>query len=389
MSYGGGSGVLAADLCSEAGLEIPPFSDELKDALRPLVPEIASLRNPIDLTPEAFNQDTYRARFPEVLRLLESTTEIDGLLLQGGAMSRGADDAARAMSDFNRTSAKQLAIYWPAAPQPARDIFRENGVRVFDNQPQAVSTLSTVMTARQTGGRRLSGGAGIEVPKVDVPEVRAGEVLGEHVVHDILRAAGVPTLAGRLALTAEEAADIAESIGGPVAMKVVSPEITHRAAAGLVRLKVTGAEQVRTQFEQLRAAAVEQGATVEGVYVQRMGPSAGHEFLASAFHDESFGPVVSVGAGGVQTELLDDVVFAPAPLDAGDARELVGRLRVARYLEAKGQGACLEPLAAFVERLSLLAAGLPWTGYVLEVNPVLAGPTDAIALDGLIVIEKV
>lgn len=385
MSYGGGSGVLAADLCIEAGLAIPQLSEPLRETLRPLVPEIASLRNPIDLTPEAFNQVAYREKFPEVLRHLEDSREIDGLLLQGGAMSVGAAEAAGAMSEFHRTSAKQLAIYWPAAPEPAREVFRRNGVRVFDNQPQAVSTLSTVIAARQIDQHRLSGGADVPVLSVEVPDVAPGDVLGEHEVHDILRAAGVPTQPGELATTAAEAVEVAASLNGPVAMKVVSPTITHRAAAGLVRLGVP-ADQVADRFAELVTAAG--GAPVDGVYVQRMASSGGQEFLASAFHDESFGPVVSVGAGGVQTELLDDVVFAPAPLSAEDARRLVGRLRIAGYLERKGQADCLAPLAGFVAQLSVLAAGLPWTGYVLEVNPVLAGPTEAVALDGLIVIEK-
>lgn len=390
MSYGGGSGVLATDLAGEAGLDVPPFSPGLRDALRPLVPEIASLRNPVDLTPEAFNQVAYRERFPDVLRQLEDTTEIDGLLLQGGAMSVGAPEAARAMSEFHRTSAKQLAIYWPAAPEPAREVFRRHGVRVFDNQPAAVATLSTVIAARQLDQPVLSGGCAVDVPAVPVPDVVPGQVLGEHAVHDILRAAGVPTMPGRLASSAADAVRIAASLGGPVAMKVVSPQVTHRAAAGLVRLKVV--DDVGARFEELVTAAAAGAAagdvTVEGVYVQRMAESGGHEFLASAFHDESFGPVVSVGAGGVQTELVDDIVFAPAPLSLDDAVLLVGRLRTAGYLERKGQGECLAPLAGFMQRLSVLAAGLPWPGYVLEVNPVLAGPSGAVALDGLIVIEK-
>ena len=110
MSYGGGSGVLAADLVVEAGLSLPALSDELQASLRPLVPPIASLRNPIDLTPEAFNQDAFRALGGDVLAALERTDEIDALLLQGGAMSRGADEAAAYMCDFHDRSAKQLAI---------------------------------------------------------------------------------------------------------------------------------------------------------------------------------------------------------------------------------------------------------------------------------------
>lgn len=386
MSYGGGSGVLASDLVVEAGLELPPLSADLQNTLRPLVPPIASLRNPIDLTPEAFNQDAFRAKSPDVLAELERTDEIDALLLQGGAMSRGADEAAANMSDFHDRSAKQLAIYWPAAPESARAVFRERGVRVFDNQKIAVDVLRRVVAARQAGLGAAAAPLPAEVTTVDLPVVLPGQVLGEDQVAVLLRAAGVPTLTGRLATTADDAVAAAGEAGFPVAMKVVSPRITHRAAAGLVRLRIADDEAVRGAWDSLVQGAGD--APIEGVYVQQMAPSGGIEFLVSALRDETFGPIVSVGAGGVQTELLDDVVFAPAPLDETSARRVVDRLRIAGYLAGKGQDACLGPLAAFVAALSRFSAALPWPGYVLEVNPVLATPERAVALDGLLIIEE-
>jgi acetate---CoA ligase (ADP-forming) len=386
-SYGGGSGVLAADQCTEAGLTVVPLSGSTREALRPLAPEIASLANPIDLTPEAFNQERYRDKFGLLLKELERSGEVDGFLLQGGAMSVGADTSAREMCEFAKDSGAPVAVYWPDAPAEALAVYQDYGVRVFEHQQPAVATLARVLSARS--GSILPAADGIELPALDgigLPAVSPGQVLGEHLVHDLLRAAGVSTLDGRLATSADEAV-IAAAVDGPVALKVVSPQITHRAAAGLVRLGVTGPEAVRAEYTALTEAAKALGADVEGVYVQRMGPPGGTEFLVSAFRDEAFGPVVSIGAGGVFTELLDDVVFALAPLSGDAAAAVLDRLRTARYLRRKGLGDCLGPLSEFVAGLSRLAAALPWPGYVLEVNPVSAGPGYAVALDGLVVIE--
>jgi acetate---CoA ligase (ADP-forming) len=120
VSYGGGSGVLAADQCTEAGLEVPALSEPLRAELSELAPPIASLRNPIDLTPEAFNQERYRNSYLDLLRTVMNSDEVDAVLLQGGAMAYGAEEAAQAMCAFAKDSSKQLAIYWPAAPEPAR-----------------------------------------------------------------------------------------------------------------------------------------------------------------------------------------------------------------------------------------------------------------------------
>jgi acetate---CoA ligase (ADP-forming) len=192
-------------------------------------------------------------------------------------------------------------------------------------------------------------------------------------------------LRGRSVASRDEAIVAAREIGGPVAMKVLSASVTHRASAGLLRLDVSGDEAVGAAFDELAEATAARGAHLDGVFVQRMaGPGA--ELLVSAFRDPVFGPVVAVGAGGVQSELIDDVAFARAPLDERAALTLLARLRTSRNpkgIDLRTAGAAA---VSFLVGFSRLVAALPWAGYTLELNPVLVGPGSAVPLDGLLIV---
>jgi acetyltransferase len=107
----------------------------------------------------------------------------------------------------------------------------------------------------------------------------------------------------------------------------------------------------------------------------------GRELLVSAFRDETFGPVVSCGAGGNATELIDDVTFAPAPIDPQAALAMLHRLRT--------KGLATPAAAAFLVRFGRLVSRLPWGRFVLELNPVSVTETDAVPLDGLLIVERV
>jgi hypothetical protein len=168
-------------------------------------------------------------------------------------------------------------------------------------------------------------------------------------------------------------------------MKGISPQITHRAAAGLIALRLSSESDVRAAYEQLCTRAIEAHAELTGIYVQRM--EEGAELLLSAFRDPTFGVVVSVGAGGVLTEALDDVTLELAPVGPGRALEMLRRIRTVRGLETHGDGLDLAPAAALVSDFSRLVATAPWRRFVLEVNPVKLGAARAVAVDGLLIVE--
>lgn len=387
MSYGGGSGVLAADQCSAHHLDVPAFSAEAQQQLRPLLPAIASVQNPIDMTPEAFNQPAYRERFPDVLGVLARTEEIDALLFQGGSLQGNTELAAADLCEFQRTSGKLLAVYWRDAPQPAVAVFRDHGIRVFTRQEQTVSALSRVMHKPATDPASGEAPQARRLGDISLPAVSDDSVVSEPAVHALLRSSGIRTLSGRLVSSAGEAVHAAEEIGFPVALKVASQAITHRDAAGLIRLRIGTAAEADAAFGELVERAQGKGADVQGVYVQAMAP-AGTEFLVSVFRDPTFGTVVSCGAGGVYAEVLDDVVFAPAPFTLAQAQALAGRLRMAKYLSRTDRAAHVESLAVFLRDVADLGSALPWADFTLEINPVIATATEAVAVDGLLVVDN-
>ena len=211
----------------------------------------------------------------------------------------------------------------------------------------------------------------------------AGTVVSEHECHRVLRAAGVATAAGRLATNEDDAVSAAVEVGLPVAMKGISAQVTHRAAAGLLALDLRSADEVRETYRRLAGKAAASGVALDGLYVQNM-VRGGIEIIVSAFRDPVFGVMISCGAGGNMTEIIDDVVLARAPLDTAAAQTLLGRLRIVRGAAKLDPSARLADLAAFVAHFSDVAAASPWRQFAIEINPVKWRAGGVIAVDGLI-----
>jgi acetate---CoA ligase (ADP-forming) len=220
-----------------------------------------------------------------------------------------------------------------------------------------------------------------------VPQPRAGTVVSEADCHRLLAAAGLPVAAGRLARSEPEAVDAALALGLPVVMKGISPAVTHRAAAGLVALGIRSIDEAGETYRLLSARAAGAGIDLDGIYVQQM-VSGGAEVLVSAFRDPVFGTMVSCGAGGNLTELIDDVTLQRAPVDETRALQMIDRLRLARSLAGAGVPPDRARLARFIAALSQLAASAPWRRFVLEINPVKWSDEQVTAVDGLLIIEE-
>ena len=181
-------------------------------------------------------------------------------------------------------------------------------------------------------------------------------------------------------------AEIAERVGFPVVAKGISPAITHRAAAGFVELNLWTADAVQRTDADYRRRAEERSAPYEGTWVQRM-ITGNRELLVTAFRDSDFGTMVGVGIGGNMTEIVDDVTFTRAPIDADGAYDLVGQLRSVRkhpdFLTETQRRAA----ADFIRRFSALVASAPWRRFTLEVNPLKLDTDNAAAVDGLLIVE--
>jgi acyl-CoA synthetase (NDP forming) len=194
---------------------------------------------------------------------------------------------------------------------------------------------------------------------------------------------GIPTPAEGLAETADEAVALADRIGFPVAMKIVSPDILHKTDAGGVQVGLTSCAEVRGAFTAIvsNAKAYDPEARILGVQVQQMVP-AGTEVLVGTVTDPTFGKVVAFGLGGVLVEVLKDVTFRLAPASRDDALSMMDGIRAAEILRGVRGGAAVdrEALADVVVRVSELAADFPEIAEV-DLNPVFASADGAMAAD--------
>ena len=389
VTFGGGGGVLAADQAARNGLAMPMLIAATRERLRVLVPAIAAIENPVDLTPQVYNQAEWFARFADVLDVIAADPGIHSILLLFGPMAQRAMDVAQVVCDFRLRAAKTVCLGWPLAPRGVPEFLRERGVHVFTEYARAIAVLGQLARRHAVVASEISEKV-LALPfdwSAHVPSRATGGVISEPDCHRLLAAAGLPVAAGRLAHSEEEAAEAALAVGMPVAMKGISPTVTHRAAAGLLALGIDAEAEARATYRQLTARAAAAGIALDGIYVQHM-ISDGLEVLVSAFRDPVFGPMISCGAGGNFTELIDDVTLQRAPVSEAQALVMIERLRLARSARKTRVPPDRRLLAVFIARLSQLAAGAPWRRFVLEINPVKWGDDGVVAVDGLLVIDE-
>ncbi len=199
----------------------------------------------------------------------------------------------------------------------------------------------------------------------------------------LCEAGGIPVPRSAMASSAAEAGRCAAALGFPVAMKVVSPDILHKTEAGGVILDIQSASEAERAYQRIVASAraYKPGAQVTGVEIQQM-LSGGHEVIVGVTDDPSFGKVVAFGMGGVLVEVLKDVTFRLAPATRAEARSMIGGIAAAEILNGVrgAKGVDREALAAIIETVSQLATDFPEIAEI-DLNPILARPDGAIALD--------
>jgi acetate---CoA ligase (ADP-forming) len=201
----------------------------------------------------------------------------------------------------------------------------------------------------------------------------AADTLCEYEAGAVLAAYGIATLPGILAKDAGAAADAASSIGYPVALKIQSPDIPHKSDAGGVALGLCDAASVRAACEAMLAciAAALPAARLHGIFVQKMAPR-GLEMIAGTVDDDDFGPLLTVGFGGIHVEVLGDIATVPLPIDAPAADALLDRLRGARLLGSLRGAPARDrtAFAALLVRLATLQADFAGRIATIDLNPV-------------------
>ncbi len=225
---------------------------------------------------------------------------------------------------------------------------------------------------------------------IDRARSESRTLLSEVEAKGALAEAGVPVTATSLAQTREEAAAQAEAISYPVALKVVSPNVAHKSDVGGVVLGLESHEEVAEGYDEIirSVQAAQPSAIIEGVSVQEMA-SPGVEVIVGMTTDPQFGPVMMFGLGGIMVEVLGDVAFRLAPLGEGDARDMIDEIQGRQVLDGvRGQPPVdVGAIEAMLDQVSQFAAEHPEVAE-LDLNPVIASPEGAIAVDARIVLAE-
>ncbi len=374
---GGGTGVVAADLVTAAGLELPRLSSALAERLLSIAPTVVAT-NPVDLA-GAGEQDFWN--FARVNAAVLESGEVDCVVFTGyfggysqmnEAFSDKETEVAHEIARLAETNGCALlaqAMYWDSPPARA---LRAGGVPVYRDIEAVVDTLRHLVEHDEVPD------AGIPDPGVAAPPV-AGNAYYE--ARELLAAAGIPFAPARRATSVDEVRTAAADLGYPVVVKALG--LLHKSDEGGVALGLDDDEAVFAAASEMQKRLRPEGFTVE-TFVDVAGSV---ELIVGCKRDPRFGPVVLVGVGGVYAELLHDVRLALAPAGADELEALFLSLRGAGVLTgARGRVPVdLRAAAEAAAALSRVAAAHPEIAEI-EINPLLATPTGVIGLDARIVL---
>ncbi|MDT8305543.1 MAG: acetate--CoA ligase family protein [Anaerolineae bacterium] len=386
LTNAGGPGVTAADALEAEGLTLATLQPETEAALRAVLPPAASVQNPVDMLAGASPQD-----YAACLRALLDDPGVDSVLvIIPPPPMHTTGGVARALIPLIYAAKKPVvvAVMGERLIQEAVEHFRAAHVPEYRFPERAASALATLVQRAEWLGRCRS------QPRKhdDIDQDGARELLASQAgplpaaaLEKLMRQYGIRTPAGGVATSREAAADLARTVGFPVVLKLLSPDIAHKSDIGGVLLNIHNPEEAADGYDTLlqRVRAAEPQATITGVLVQEM-IAAGQEVIVGVARDPQFGPVLMFGSGGVEVEALQDVAFALAPVTAREAEELLARTWAGRRLAGYRNipPADREAVLDVIHRLGQLAADHP--GLVeLEINPlrVLADGAGAVAVD--------
>ena len=396
LSTSGGAAVICADKAEVHGVPLPALEAKTAEALHTVVPDFGSVANPSDLTAEVLKTSE---TFGFCLDAFMSDTSFSALVMPmifAHASSSGA--RAPTIVEAAARTDKPLAVVWMNEwlQGPGSELLdADPSVCMFRSADRCFATLRTwfdwhARRARQSAasGRRSPANAAQAARRILVEAGSRGKSLSETESKRILDCYGIRVPREIVARDPDAAAEAASTIGGKVALKIVSPDILHKTEAGGVRLGLSVAEDVRAAAQEILASASRYApqARIDGVSVQEMAPS-GVEIVLGMKNDRQFGPLVAVGLGGIMVELLGDTAVRLAPIGETAARDMLASLKGYPLLTGfRGRpGVDVDGLVDAICRLSELAHDLADVIDQIDVNPVIASGAGVLAADALIV----
>ncbi|HDR00239.1 MAG TPA: CoA-binding protein, partial [candidate division WOR-3 bacterium] len=339
LTNAGGIGIMATDACIANGLELARLTDKTRTAMKQHVPPTASVSNPVDIIGDADEK-----RYAAVLKLLVEDENVDLVLpIWTPTLMAEAVDIAAIIAEVGIATEKPvLACIQTMGDSAAirRALLKD---RIPHYQfPESAARAMSAMARFAAWSRRPQGDTtrfddtNLERVQEIVALARSRDsvFISEPEGHDILRAYGLPVPEYRLTKTKDEALAAAKTVGYPVVLKIVSPDILHKTDFGGVRVNIADEVALRKDYDELVRVVGERApdASIWGVLVQRMA-GKGTETILGMKRDPQFGPLLMFGLGGVMVEVLKDVVFRVAPISDESAQSMVTGIKAHKLLE--------------------------------------------------------
>jgi len=367
ITTSGGAAILGTDQAEQEGLDVSPLSEEVVEAITPLIPDYAIKANPIDLTGDA----TARM-FGDVMDVTRNHYDTLGVIF---------GDPVEDASEVVTPGANELVIFLGGADveRQERELMHLKGIPVFPTPERGVKALARVIERKDL--------APPQKPTLTVPP--AGRRLSPYQALLRVSQQGLACIGFGRADGPDTAVEIALKLGFPVALKISSTDILHKSDIGGVRLNLDSPEAVKNAYNEIIAATrdIQPQVTAKNVLVNKMAPP-GLEVIVGMNRDPQFGPVILFGLGGIMVEIFQDVTLGLLPITRDHAismiREVKGHKLLSGYrgqppVDEQALADCILSVAKMAKSYSEIVE--------IDLNPVLAYPDGILVVDARI-IEK-
>ncbi len=409
LADGGGHATIAADVLTDLGVHIPTLSEKTQARLREILPEAASVPNPVDV---AGGTDSDPAIFAECARIILKDPAIGGLLIVGlfggygirfaESLSFLEEDAAHMMGKMVKKKNKPIVLHslFSAAKPHSLDLLRYYGIPVYDSLDVACKCMGVLaqygnyLASYQTRVNFVMNWGAKTKPEgkkiIETVKKENRKFLFEHEAKQLLKLHGAPVSNDVLAETEDEAVKVAQKIDSPVALKIVSPDILHKSDAGGVKIDLSGKNEIKSAFKEIVANAkrFDPKARIKGILVSPMAKE-GIEVIIGTKIDDQFGPIIMYGLGGVMVEILKDVSFRVLPISPTAARKMIEETKSFPILDGVRGGAASDKKALC--KLLLLCSEIIQAYPQIEemdLNPVIVHEKGLSIVDARIILKE-
>lgn len=377
ITNAGGPGIMATDACELNGIQLSSFYDETIEKLKNFLPDAANLYNPVDVLGDALSD-----RYKKTLEIVIKDSNVDAVLvlLTPQAMTEGLETAkviAGAMEKTNRKIPIMTSFMGGAEVKSGINHLIKKKIPNFDIPEDAVETLKVMMDQSDWIKEKPR-----PIVEYNVDEERVKEVfdrckaedrleLGELEARKILKAYGIAIPKAKVARDIEEAKKIAEEIGYPVVLKIVSPNILHKTDVGGIKVGIEDDKELEDNYDDILFSVKKYmpGANISGILVQEMVMDK-KETIIGINEDPQFGPMIMFGLGGIYVEVLKDVAFRIAPISDKIAKEMISEIKTIKLLKGT-RGETPSDIGSIVDvllRMSQLVTDFPEI-MEMDINP--------------------